>query len=204
MELKKIFYLLVSICLLSVNSFAQSGTEKISVTLKEVTLEEAIKKIEQASDYVFSYDVTNIDVTQKVSLFANNEEIRLAIRRMLEPTNVAYNFSGKQIVLSPKAYQVTKAGVAKKVSGMVTDENGEPIIGATVTIKGTVQGVLTDIDGKYAIKTNEGSVLEFRYIGYNSVEQKVKKGNVINVTLVESNVNMDEVVIVGYGSQKKA
>ncbi|WP_307758177.1 SusC/RagA family TonB-linked outer membrane protein [uncultured Mediterranea sp.] len=203
MELKKIFYLLVSICLLSVNSFAQSGTEKISVTLKEVTLEEAIKKIEQASDYVFSYDVTNIDVTQKVSLFANNEEIRLAIRRMLEPTNVAYNFSGKQIVLSPKAYQVTKAGVAKKVSGMVTDENGEPIIGATVTIKGTVQGVLTDIDGKYAIKTNEGSVLEFRYIGYNSVEQKVKKGNVINVTLVESNVNMDEVVIVGYGSQKK-
>ena len=203
MGLKKFFYLLVAVCLLSVNSFAQSGTEKISVTLKDVSLEEAIKKIEQASDYVFSYDVTNIDISQKVSLSANDEEIRLAIRRMLEPTNVAYNFSGKQIVLSPKTYQVAKAGATKNVSGVVTDENGEPIIGATVTIKGTVQGVLTDIDGKYAITTNEGAVLEFRYIGYNSVEQKVKKGNVINVTLVESNVNMDEVVIVGYGSQKK-
>ena len=108
MELKKIVYLLVAVCLLSVNSFAQSGTEKISVTLKDVSLEEAIKKIEQASDYVFSYDVTNIDISQKVSLTANDEEIRLAIRRMLEPTNVAYNFSGKQIVLSPKLIKLLK------------------------------------------------------------------------------------------------
>lgn len=199
----KTFYLFTLTILLSISTFAQSGTEKITVSFQNLPLEEALNKIKEASGYVFSYDVTQIDAEQKLSLKANNEEIRLAIRRMFEPTSIAYEFSGKTIRLSPKRYQTDRLGQAKNVSGQVIDTNGEPIIGATVTIKGTVQGVLTDIDGRYSIKTNEGATLEFRYIGYNSVEQEVKKGNVINVTMNESNVNMDEVVIVGYGSQKK-
>lgn len=96
-----------------------------------------------------------------------------------------------------------KKGKAKTVTGMVTDEAGEPVIGATVMVKGTVNGTLTDLDGKYSIQAAEGETLEFRYIGYNGVEQKVKKESVINVALAESNVNLDDVVVIGYGSQKK-
>ena len=203
MTQKKIIILAVLTCILSLNVFAQSDTQKVSLVLKEVPLEEAMKKIEQLSDYVFSYDATKIDLIQKVSVSAQDEEVRLVVHQMFEPTNVNFSILGKQIKLFPKDYQVTQLGAVKMVSGKVTDENGEPVIGATVTVKGTIQGVLTDIEGNYKVQANEGAILEFRYIGFKSVEEQVKKKYNINITMVESNVNMDEVVIVGYGSQKK-
>lgn len=203
MKLKKFVYFIIA-CLISVNTFAQSGTEKISVTFQDLPLREAIKKIEQASGYVFSYDVTEINVTQQVSLTANNEELRLALQKLFDTTDVDFRIQNKQVILTYKQYQARKeSGAAQTVSGTVRDEAGEPIIGATITVKGTVNGVLTDIDGKYMIQTHEGEILEFRYIGYNSVEQRVKNQKVINVTMNESNVNMDEVVVIGYGTQKK-
>ena len=122
---------------------------------------------------------------------------------MFEPTDLTFKFSKKQIVLTVKEINSNQKGAAKTITGLVTDEQGEPVIGATVTVKGTINGVLTDIDGKYSIQTHEGEILEFRYIGYNSIEQKVKDKNTINVAMSESNVNLDDVVIVGYGSQKK-
>lgn len=91
----------------------------------------------------------------------------------------------------------------KNITGTVRDAAGEPIIGATVMVKGTINGVLTDMDGKFSIKAKAGDVLEIRFIGYNSVEQTIKNKDVIDVTLVESNVNLDDVVVIGYGTQKK-
>lgn len=202
MEYKKLF-LIIAACFFVHTVSAQSGTEKISLSFKNIPLKEAMGKIEQASGYTFFYDATETNVEQPVSLTAQNEEIRLALRKMFEPTDLNFRFSRKQIVLTPKEVQTQGKGTRKKITGLVTDESGEPIIGATVTEKGTVNGVLTDIDGKYTISAPEGSVLEFRYIGYNSVEQRVKEKGIINVVLAESNINMDEVVVVGYGSQKK-
>lgn len=202
MEIKKYIYLVI-VCLLSANAFAQNGTEKISVTFKSLPLKEAMKKIEQASDYVFSYDVTNIDVSQEVSLSAKNEEIRLALHRMFTPTNLNFQIQKKQIILSAKEFQNVKKGSAKTITGTVIDENGNPVIGASIIVKGTVNGVLTDIDGKYTIQAHEGETLAFHYIGFNEVERQIKKQAVIDVVMAESNINMDEVVVVGYGSQKK-
>ena len=124
---------------------------------------------------------------------------------MFELTNITFKFQNKQIVLalSSKDALTSKKGATKTVTGTVSDGAGEPIIGATVIVKGTINGVLTDMDGKYTIKAREGEVLEFRYIGYNSVEQKVKDKSVINIAMAESNVNLDDVVVIGYGSQKK-
>lgn len=191
-------------CFFAIGVSAQSGTEKISISFQEIPLKEAIQKIEKASNYVFFYDATETNVEQSVSLNAQNEEIRLAIRRMFAPTDISFSFQKNQILLEKKKNAETiKKGAPRTVSGVITDNLGEPIIGATVTIKGTVTGVLTDIDGKYSINTREGEILEFRYIGYNSIEQKVKKSDVMNITLEESNINLDDVVIVGYGSQKK-
>ena len=191
-------------CFFAIGVSAQSGTEKISISFQEIPLKEAIQKIEKASNYVFFYDATETNVEQSVSLNAQNEEIRLAIRRMFAPTDISFSFQKNQILLEKKKNAETiKKGAPRTVSGVITDNLGEPIIGATVTIKGTVTGVLTDIDGKYSINTREGEILEFRYIGYNSIEQKVKKSDVMNITLEESNINLDDVVIIGYGSQKK-
>lgn len=202
MEYKKL-YIFIVICLFSVKILAQSGTEKISLSFKNIPLKEAMTKIEAASGYTFFYDATETNVEQLVSLTAKDEEVRLALRRMFEPTNLTFKFSKKQIVLTLKEVQTGKKGVGKTVSGIVTDASGEPIIGATVMVKGTVNGVLTDVDGKYTINVREGDMLEYRYIGYNGVDQKVKDKEVMNIVLPESNLNLDEVVVVGYGSQKK-
>lgn len=95
-------------------------------------------------------------------------------------------------------------GQSFTITGAVEDRAGEPIIGATIMVKGTITGALTDIDGNYSIEASVGDMLEFRFIGYNSQEYKVRaQDRVINVTLEESNVNLDEVVVVGYGQQKK-
>ena len=204
MEYKK-FYLLIIVCLFSIGIFAQSGTEKISISFSKIPLKEAMARVEKASGYLFSYDATEINAEQLVSLNCKNEEVRLALRKMFEPTNITFKFQNKQIVLalSSKDALTSKKGTTKTVTGTVSDGAGEPIIGATVIVKGTINGVLTDMDGKYTIKAREGEVLEFRYIGYNSVEQKVKDKSVINIAMAESNVNLDDVVVIGYGSQKK-
>ena len=204
MEYKK-FYLLIIVCLFSIGIFAQSGTEKISISFSKIPLKEAMARVEKASGYLFSYDATEINAEQLVSLNCKNEEVRLALRKMFEPTNITFKFQNKQIVLSLSSKETlsSKKGATKTVTGTVSDGAGEPIIGATVIVKGTINGVLTDMDGKYTIKAREGEVLEFRYIGYNSVEQKVKDKSVINIAMAESNVNLDDVVVIGYGSQKK-
>jgi TonB-linked SusC/RagA family outer membrane protein len=97
----------------------------------------------------------------------------------------------------------TGQALPRKITGVITDEKGETIIGATVLIKGTIKGALSDNDGNYSIEAKEGDILEFRYIGYNYLEKEVKSGSVINVVLSENSVSLDEVAIIGYGQQKK-
>lgn len=152
MEYKKI-HLLIIVCLFSIGIFAQSGTEKMSISFSKIPLKEAMAKIEKASGYLFSYDATEINTDQLVSLNCKNEEIRLALRKMFRPTTVTFRFQNRQIVLSSISKEVAaaKKGTAKTVTGVVSDGVGEPIIGATVIVKGTINGVLTDMDGKYTI-----------------------------------------------------
>lgn len=92
----------------------------------------------------------------------------------------------------------------KKVSGLITDADGNPIIGATVSEKGTTNGVITDIDGRYEIDVPDAAILEFRYIGYNTEEKDVKKQTSINLRMMEASVGLDDVVVIGYGQQKKS
>ena len=99
MEYKK-FYLLIIVCLFSIGIFAQSGTEKISISFSKIPLKEAMARVEKASGYLFSYDATEINAEQLVSLNCKNEEVRLALRKMFEPTNITFKFQNKQIVLS--------------------------------------------------------------------------------------------------------
>jgi TonB-linked SusC/RagA family outer membrane protein len=202
MKFKNI-HLFLLVCLFSINVVAQNGTEKISISLKDTSLKKAMEEIEKVSGYTFFYNATEIDVKEPVSLTANDMELRLAIRQMLEPTKLTFKFQRKQIVLTLKEEEAVKSGKQKTVSGTVLDETGSPAIGATVLVKGTVNGVVTDTDGKYSILVAEGETLEYRYIGYKPTEQQVKTENVVNVALEASNVNLKDVVVVGYGTQKK-
>lgn len=96
------------------------------------------------------------------------------------------------------------AQTSVKVSGTVSDAAGEPLIGASITEKGKTQGVTTDLDGKYEIQVNIGTTLVYSYIGYESAERKIAKGGTIDITLNESSTSLNEMVVVGYGVQKKS
>ena len=118
MKAKK-FILLIAVLLSSIGAFAQSGTEKISISFQNIPLKEAIQQIEKASNYVFFYDATEVNTEQSVSLNAQNEEIRLAIRRMFEPTDISFNFQKNQILLEKKKLvETTKKGAEKTISGV--------------------------------------------------------------------------------------
>ena len=91
---------------------------------------------------------------------------------------------------------------AKKVTGTVTDAKGEPLLGVNVVVKGTTNGTITDLDGKYSLEVEPNSILVVSYIGYVS-QQIPASGEVVNVTLKEDTQNLDEVVVVGYGTQQK-
>lgn len=94
-------------------------------------------------------------------------------------------------------------GKTYQLSGLVTDGNGDPVIGATVTIQGTTTGTSTDLDGKYTLQVAPGNVIEVRYLGYNTEERKIKNEQTLNFRLMESSVGLEDVVVIGYGRQKK-
>ena len=103
MEFKKIF-LFAFFTLFALGMSAQSGTEKISISFQNIPLKDAMEQIEKASKYTFSYDVTEMDIKQHVSLVAQNEEIRLALRKMFEPTNISFRFQKQQIIQIGRAH----------------------------------------------------------------------------------------------------
>ena len=114
------------------------------------------------------------------------------------------NNTAEQTLKSSNETAIIQQGVQKKVSGVVIDATGEPIIGANVVVKGTTNGTITDIDGNFSIDVTEGATLLITYIGYNPQEVRVGASNTLNITLQEDSQTLDEVVVVGFGSQKKA
>lgn len=182
---------------------AQSGG-KITLSLKDVSLQEAMQRVQKISSYTFFYDVNQIDISQEVSFSVKNANIRTTISKMLDKTTISFEIKGNQVILRNGIKKASKGtGPSRKITGVIVDDSGEPVIGATVIVQGTVNGVLTDINGQYTIEAKKNQVLEYRFVGYKGVEKTVGDDDHINVTLSESNVNLDDVVVIGYGSQKK-
>ena len=202
---KKRISFLSFIFLLLVSSYvhADNANEKITVSFSKIPLSEAIKKIESVSGYTFFYDVDKTDLKQEVSLRVNSQDIEMAIDRMLKPTNLQFEINNRQIVLMPK--QVRQAGPVQNVRGRVVDENNEPVIGANVSVKGTVNGTITDAEGRFNLSNvPANATLQISYIGMESQEIALKGNTAINVVLKEDAVALSDVVIVGYGVTKKA
>ena len=192
--------LIVSLILLSlfqlsaIESYAQNA--KINLSLKNVSLKEAIKLIENQTDFVFFYNNAEIDLTRKVNADISNGNIKEFLNEVLG--NYNYRIENKKIVLTPKEIQQLK-----KINGTITDASGVPIIGANVVVKGSTTGTVTDIDGNFSLEVSQGSSLEISYIGYLKKEIIVNDKNSYLVQLTEDSKALDEVVVVGYGTEKK-
>lgn len=169
----------------------------IDLNLTNVSLETAIKSVEQKTDYVFFYNNAEIDLSRKVTIKVTNTSINSILTQML-PTS-KYKIEGNKIII----LSTTQQQVSKEVSGIIKDENGETLIGVTVVLKGTQNGTITDSDGRFTIKTSSTGILVFTYMGYEPQEISVKNETHLNVVMVEKANVLDDVVVVGYGTMKK-
>lgn len=184
------------------NSYSQSN--RLSLTLSNSTIKEVLTEIEKKSEFYFFYNSELIDIKRKVDISAENQTIEFILSRLFDPNEVNVSVKDRYIVLTP-VYNAAQQKPQQTIKGKVTGVSGEPLPGVTVVVKGTAQGIITDVDGQYAI-TNvaQGSTLVFSFVGMKSQEIIVKENTTINITLSEETFGVDEVIVVGYGIQKKA
>lgn len=192
---KKLFYLLS--LFISVNVFAQN----VTISKRNATLAELFDEIEAQTELSIAYSESTVDKNRKVTVEFKDMPVGDAMRYMLQGTGATYSINGKMILIKPTS--VAQAGEKKTIKGTVTDEKGEPIIGANVVVKGTDNGTITDVDGNFTLQAAENAVLQISYIGYIANEIAVKKRTQLNVVLREDAQALEEVVVVGYGTQKK-
>lgn len=187
------------------NSYAQNT--KFTFSGNSVRLSEVLEEIKENSEFSFFYNHELIDLTQIVSYDVEDATVFEILDKVLAKTGIKYEVIDKTIILSPVPVQVkskVQQTQKKTVTGTVTDKDGLPLTGVTILIKETSNGTITDADGKYSLSAPVGAVLEFSFIGMKPVQQEVGKLSVIDITMEDDAVGVDEVVVVGYGNQKKA
>lgn len=182
-----------------------SQTTTLSLNLKKAQVQTVLQQIEDRSDFYFLYSSSVVDVERTVDVEVNNARIGEVLNVLFNGSDVTYKVDGRQIVLSNKeVYPNLNNQQQKPVSGQVTDTSGLPLPGVSVVVKGTTVGVVTDLDGKYSFNVpSSGTTLVFSFIGMKTQEIEVGNQSVINVTLSEDVVGVDEVVVIGYGSRAK-
>lgn len=188
----------------SYNNYSQFKT--LSVSMSNSTLREVLKTIEKSSQFVFFYLDDAVNLERKVSIDSKNKNIEEILSELFEGTSCTYRISDRQIFISGKAPASTEQQQNKrKISGRVTDIKGEPLIGVNVTVDGDANGTITNMDGLYEIfVTKKSVVLKFTYIGFKTSEIRTNAStNIYDVTLEEQVNELEETVIVGYGTQRK-
>ena len=178
----------------------------LSINAEKKSIAEVLNVIENKSEYHFFYNSKLVNVDRKVTLAVDNKDIFTVLDILFKNSNIVYKVVDKDIILTESAIpsKNEKYQANKRITGIIKDQTGEPVIGANVVLKGdNGTGTITDINGRYSLDVPENAVLIISYIGYTSIEIPVKGQSEINVTLKEDSQAIEEVVVVGYGTQKK-
>ncbi len=203
MRLSIFLIVLTSLQSLALDNFAQG--KKINVKVENKTVAEVLQLIESQSDFFLFYNNKVVDLNEVVTLDLSNKSIIEVLDVLFKDKGVNYTITNKQIILSKREGKngLTDSVQQKFVSGKVIGENGEPLPGVTILIKGTTQGTITNSNGEYTIQdVGEGKVLQFSFIGMKTIEVPVSGKNIIDVRMVEEEVKMDEVVVTALGMKK--
>lgn len=193
---KKAMLMAGALLCLNLSLYSQS----ISLKMRNVSVRNAMTELQAKSGYSFVYIAGDVDTDRTISV--NASQLKEAVAQILKGQNVSYEIQGKNIVIKKGTQQATSKK-KRKVSGTVKDVNGEPIIGATIMEEGTTNGTITDFDGNFVLEVADGAELDISYIGYQTQKLQAKSGKALAVTLKEDLETLDEVVVVGYGTQKK-
>ena len=172
---------------------------------QDVTIEKALKEIEKKTGYNFFYNTKDFNVKRKISFSAKGMNLSEVLNGIFANSQVDYVINGTDIVLKRREEVSNVSNEKYQIKGTVRDGNGEPVIGASVVLKGhTETGVITDIDGNFVLTVPAKKVtLSISYIGYDPVNVEATVGTFVKVVMKESSQTLNEVVVVGYGTQKK-
>lgn len=179
----------------------QSQVSKVNISTKNSSVIQVLRTIESQTDYLFVYDKNEIDLTREISLSVENCSVAELLSRIFSNTNVAYAMEGTNIMLmqKPNALQQQKV-----LTGKVADSTGGGLPGVSVAVKGTTNGTITDANGNYSLSNiSAGGILVFSFVGMTTQEVPFTNQATLNVTLKEETIGIEEVVAVGYGTQKK-
>jgi TonB-linked SusC/RagA family outer membrane protein len=201
----KISILLLFAVIFSVSAKSYAQEARVTFNLKNVSVNDVFNTIRSQTSYSFWYDLKDVDASRIVSVKADDQKVNEVLNNLFKDEDVNVRMVDNHIVLKssnssyspPIAQQNTR-----KITGVVSDAMG-PIIGANIIEKGTTNGTTTDMDGKYSLEVPENAILQITYIGYVEQNIAVKSQNVINIQLREDTQALEEVVVVGYGTQKK-
>ncbi len=212
LKVMKLIILLLTFSVTSVFSSTYSQTTRLSISVDKQSIKEVFNEIEKKSEYVFFFsDEIKSEIEKKVSVKAQNETLDKILDNVLDITGLSYKIVDRQVSItkkkSPKQPETTVEEVqqqpAEKVTGHITDETGEPLIGVSVTVKGNSAGTTTDVNGYFSLDKQPDMVLVFHYIGYETREIPVGNRTVVDLKMIENPESLDEIVVVGYGNQKK-
>ena len=188
-----------------ISSLAMSA--QISLTLENKSTRDVIREIERVSEYRFFYNEDLQGLDQKISINTSDANIQTVLNEIQRQTSIRYVIKeDNQIVLSAgvKSNKTQQVGDGRIIKGTILDATGMPVIGANVMVKGTTNGTITDMDGKFSLEVDKNAILVVSYIGYANQEIKVGNQNTLSITMKEDAEALDELVVVGYGTVKKS
>ena len=208
-KFSRIMRLMILMLILGMNSLlaasAYSQLTKITLKMSDSRIEEVLNQIESKSEFYFLFDQKQIDINRKVSINVEDEKIAAILDELFAGTEVKHVVIDRQIVLTT-SFVTENPGQqqGKQVAGKVTDSSGAPLPGVSVVVKSTTTGVISDANGAYSLSNiPENATLQFSFVGMKTQEVAVGSKSIVNVTLAEDAIGLEEVVAVGYGTQKK-
>ena len=163
--------------------------QNISVNFPNITVERALEILRNQEGYSFSVKTNDVNLRQKVNADLQNQPIEKVLETIFQNQPVSFEIEGKmvRIIKAPEkdSKQTGSTAESKKISGRVTDKQGDPLIGVSIIAKGANKGTITNIDGYYSLTVPDKSVIQFSYVGYDTQELKLGKGNILNATQQE-------------------
>lgn len=182
--------------------------DRMTFSLRNVSLKTVVNLIEKQTNYLFVYDERVVDINRKVTINARNNTVEEILKNLLNGTELTYSIEGKNIVLKKRPNSKHNINLptpeSRKIRGVVTDNNGEPIIGATVIDPQTNVGTISDINGNFTLNVPENATLKISYIGYRETTIRIDGKDNLSVRLNEETLSLDEVIVIGYGTVKKS
>ncbi len=183
----------------------KSQTAQVTISMKNVNAGKILEEIENQTDYLFLYNWEEVNLNTKTSINVKKQTVAEVLTTLFKNTDIVYAVEGTSIFLMGKkeSADVLVTQQKRTITGTVTDDSGEPIIGANVAERGTTNGIITDVDGHFSLAVGDHAVLKISYIGYITQELAVGSQNNLIITLHEDTQALDEVIVIGYGTTKR-